>query len=53
MKSPLAAIHGAAELLAEAGLPEGERQRFANNALAQSERLQTLIQTLLRLAQIE
>lgn len=53
MKSPLAAIHGAAELLTEANLPDSERRRFADNVLAQSERLQTLIHTLLRLAQIE
>jgi len=53
MKSPLAAIHGAAELLAEANLPEAERNRFVANVLTQSERMQTLIDKLLRLAQIE
>ena len=53
MKSPLAAIHGAAELLAEADLPEAERNRFVANVLTQSERMQTLIDKLLRLAQIE
>ena len=51
MKSPLAAIRGAAELLEEAGLPEAERQRFTGNVRTQSERLQTLIDRLLRLAQ--
>ncbi|MBL8413187.1 MAG: two-component system sensor histidine kinase CreC [Propionivibrio sp.] len=53
MKSPLAAIHGAAELLAETDLPEAERNRFVANVLTQSERMQSLIDKLLRLAQIE
>jgi len=53
MKSPLAAIRGAAELLAEADLPETERRRFTGNVCTQSERLQTLIDKLLRLAQLE
>ena len=53
MKSPLAAIRGAAELLTESDLPEAERQRFAGNVCAQSERLQELIDKLLRLAQLE
>ena len=53
MKSPLAAIRGAAELLAENGLPEAERRRFTANVQAQSERLQALIDKLLRLAQLE
>jgi two-component system sensor histidine kinase CreC len=53
MKSPLAAIRGAAELLAETDLPEAERRRFTTNVQTQSERLQTLIDKLLRLAQLE
>lgn len=53
MKSPLAAIRGAAELLAEGDLPEAERRRFTGNVGTQSERLQTLIDKLLRLAQLE
>jgi two-component system sensor histidine kinase CreC len=53
MKSPLAAIRGAAELLAEADLPPAERSRFVTNVQTQSERLQTLIDKLLRLAQLE
>ena len=40
----------AAELLAESDLPETERQRFVGNVQLQSERLQTLIDKLLRLA---
>lgn len=53
MKSPLAAIRGAAEILTEAQLPLEERERFAGNVKAQSERMQMLIDKLLRLAQIE
>lgn len=53
MKSPLAAIRGAAELLAEADLPAAEKNRFIANVQTQSERLQTLIDKLLRLAQLE
>lgn len=52
MKSPLSAIRGAAELLAEP-LAEADRQRFAASAVAQAERLQTLVDRLLRLAQLE
>ncbi len=53
MKSPLAAMQGAAELLAEENLPAEERARFAQNALLQTARLQNLIDKLLRLAQLE
>ena len=53
MKSPLAAIRGAAELLGEATLPATERALFAENVRTQSERLQALIDKLLRLAQLE
>jgi two-component system sensor histidine kinase CreC len=53
MKSPLAAIRGAAELLAESDLPPEQRRRFISNVQTQSERLQTLIDKLLRLAQLE
>lgn len=52
MKSPLAAIHGAAELLQEP-LPEPDRQRFAANIQRQTERLKHLIDQLLRLASVE
>lgn len=53
MKSPLAAIRGAAELLAEPDLPPEQRSRFITNVQTQSERLQALIDKLLRLAQLE
>ncbi len=52
LKSPLAAIRGAAELLQEP-LPEAERERFAANIQRQTERLQQLIDKLLGLAQVE
>jgi two-component system sensor histidine kinase CreC len=52
MKSPLAAIRGAAELL-EDPLPDAERRRFAGNAKDQAERLDQLIERLLGLAELE
>lgn len=52
MKSPLAAIRGAAELLQEP-LPEPERQRFAGNIRAQEQRLTETIDKLLALAEVE
>ncbi|MFI8481769.1 two-component system sensor histidine kinase CreC [Pseudomonas sp. NPDC078700] len=52
LKSPLAAIHGAAELLDEE-LPDASRKRFIANISQESTRLQQLIERLLRLAQVE
>lgn len=52
MKSPLAAIRGAAELLDEP-LPDAERRRFAGNAREQAERLDQLIERMLGLAALE
>ncbi len=52
MKSPLAAIRGAAELLQEP-LPEPERQRFARNIQTQEQRLTETIDKLLALAEVE
>ena len=52
MKSPLAAIRGAAELLQEP-LPEAERRRFAANIQAQQQRLTETIDKLLALAEVE
>ena len=52
LKSPLAAIRGAAEILREA--PSAEVAiRFSDNILAQSARMQTLVETLLRQARLE
>ncbi|MDO5506348.1 MAG: two-component system sensor histidine kinase CreC [Pseudoxanthomonas suwonensis] len=52
LKSPLAAIRGAAELL-EAPLPDADRQRFVRSIATQGERLAQMIDQLLALAAVE
>ena len=52
LKSPLAAIRGAAELL-DSDMPTDQRQRFVANIQQESARLQNLIERLLHLAQVE
>jgi two-component system, OmpR family, sensor histidine kinase CreC len=52
LKSPLAAIRGAAELLGEE-LPSDDRQRFAAQVTEQSERLRLLVDRLLELSKLE
>lgn len=52
MKSPLAAIRGAAELLQEP-LPEADRRRFAHHIQSQEQRLTETIDKLLALAEVE
>ncbi len=52
MKSPLAAIRGAAELLQEP-LADVDRQRFARNIRVQQQRLTETIDKLLALAEVE
>ncbi|MFK8331442.1 two-component system sensor histidine kinase CreC [Pseudomonas sp. BJa5] len=52
LKSPLAAIRGASELLQEP-MPDAQRQRFAGNIESESARMQQLIERLLNLAQVE
>ncbi len=52
LKSPLAAIRGAGELLQEP-LPEPDRQAFAADVLAQTQRLQTMVERLLELSKLE
>jgi two-component system sensor histidine kinase CreC len=52
LKSPLAAIRGAAELL-ESEMPEAQRLRFVGNIQSESARLQQLIERLLHLALVE
>ena len=52
LKSPLAAIRGAAELL-ESPLPEADRRRFAGSIGAQSQRMAAMIDKLLALAAVE
>lgn len=52
LKSPLAAIRGAAELLHK-DMPETQRQRFLANIERETERSQQLTERLLNLAQVE
>lgn len=52
LKSPLAAIRGAAELL-QSDMPAAQHQRFVSNIDSESVRMQQLIERLLNLAQIE
>lgn len=52
LKSPLAAIRGAAELL-QAPMPAEQQQRFVANIDRESTRLQQLIERLLNLAMVE
>ncbi|PTS81969.1 two-component system sensor histidine kinase CreC [Pseudomonas sp. HMWF032] len=52
LKSPLAAIRGAAELL-DSEMPTAQRQRFVANIEQESARMQQLIERLLHLAQVE
>jgi two-component system sensor histidine kinase CreC len=53
LRTPLAAIRGAAELLAEPDLSPAERRRFTAHVLAESERLERLVAGLLDLARAE
>ncbi|WP_350614296.1 two-component system sensor histidine kinase CreC [Pseudomonas sp. HY7a-MNA-CIBAN-0227] len=52
LKSPLAAIRGAAELL-QGEMSQAQQQRFVGNIDSESARLQQLIERLLNLAQVE
>jgi two-component system sensor histidine kinase CreC len=52
LKSPLAAIRGAAELLQDE-MPLAQQQRFVSNIDSESARMQQLIERLLNLAQVE
>ena len=53
LKSPLAAIRGAAELLAEDDMPVADRQRFLANIRGQEERMRTVAERMLALARVE
>ena len=53
MKSPIAAIRGAAELAAEDHTPPEARNRFLGNIRVETERMQRIIERLLALAEIE
>ncbi len=55
IKAPLAALRGAAELLAEddAAMPPAQRARFLQNLRTESARIQTIVEKLLQLAALE
>jgi two-component system sensor histidine kinase CreC len=53
MKSPVAAIRGAADLLGEMGMPAERRAHFLANITTETERLQNIIDRLLALSAIE
>ena len=53
LKSPLAALRGAGEILAEPGLPEAERQRFAIHVQSQSRRMTDCVERMLALSRLE
>lgn len=53
LKSPIAAIAAAAELLQDAQMPAAQRERFLHSIGEQTERLDTLIRKLLELARLE
>jgi two-component system sensor histidine kinase CreC len=53
LKSPLAALRGAGEILAEPDLPEAERLRFARHVQSQSERLSECVARMLALSRLE
>ncbi|MEC5125389.1 two-component system sensor histidine kinase CreC [Verrucomicrobiales bacterium BCK34] len=52
LKSPLAAIRGAAELIDEE-MPEAQRRRFLNNILTETSRSEDMVRRLVQLASIE
>lgn len=53
MKSPLAAIRGASELLQESSMPPEEQERFLKNIHNESDRMKSFIDRLLSLASVE
>ena len=52
LKSPLSAVRGAAELINDQ-MPSADRQRFLDNILTETHRMQTVIDRLLELATLE
>jgi two-component system sensor histidine kinase CreC len=53
MKSPVAAIQGAAELLGDKNMPDDKRLQFLTNIQSETVRLQNIIDRLLALSEIE
>jgi two-component system sensor histidine kinase CreC len=52
LKTPIASIKGASELLTEK-MPDSQRQRFINNIHTESNKLQQIVQHMLSLAEME
>ncbi len=50
LKSPLTAIQGAAELLRDSDMSEAQREKFLNNIISDTSRLNLLVRQLLDLA---
>lgn len=53
IKSPLAAIQGAAELLEDEDMPQTKKERFLGNIRGETERIRTLVDELLLLSSLE
>ncbi|WP_018605095.1 two-component system sensor histidine kinase CreC [Uliginosibacterium gangwonense] len=53
LKSPLAALRGAGEILAEPSLPDTERRQFAQHVLTQSQRMTHCVDRMLELSRLE
>ena len=53
LKSPIAAVRGAAELLREADVPDAQRARFLENILSEAERMNRYVERMLVLTTIE
>ncbi|MFN8389308.1 MAG: two-component system sensor histidine kinase CreC [Bdellovibrionota bacterium] len=53
LKSPIAGIRGAAELLREQEVPAEKREQFLSNIVSETQRLQNIIERLLELAAVE
>lgn len=53
IKSPVAAIAGAAELLQEDNVPKAQQQRFLDNIRTETTRIQVLVERMLRLSALE
>ena len=53
LKSPLSAIRGAAEILEGGEVPPDKRARFLSNIQTESERIQNLVDRMLKLSELE
>lgn len=53
LKSPLSGIKGAVEILRDPGLPPSAREKFVSNIATETSRMQSSVETLLKLASIQ